>query len=49
MMKDAIADNNVLPFQVEYIRTVFGNVAGLDSAMLDDPDYCYANGVNINQ
>ena len=24
MMKDAIADNNVLPFQVEYIRTVFG-------------------------
>lgn len=49
MMKDAIADNNVLPFQVEYIRTIFGNVAGLDSAMLDDPDYCYANGVNINQ
>lgn len=49
MMKDAIADNNVLPFQVEYIRTVFGNVAGLDSAMLDDPDYCYSNGVNINQ
>lgn len=49
MMKDAIADNNVLPFQVEYIRTVFGNIAGLDSAMLDDPDYCYANGVNINQ
>lgn len=49
MMKDAIADNNVLPFQVEYIRTVFGNIAGLDSAMLDDPDYCYAKGVNINQ
>lgn len=49
MMKDAIADNNVLPFQVEYIRTVFGNISGLDSAMLDDPDYCYANGVNINQ
>lgn len=49
MMKDAIADNNVLPFQVEYIRTIFGNVADLDSAMLDDPDYCYANGVNINQ
>ena len=49
MMKDAIADNNVLPFQVEYIRTVFGNIAGLDSAMLDDPDYCYVNGVNINQ
>lgn len=49
MMKDAIADNNVLPFQVEYIRTIFGNVASLDSAMLDDPDYCYANGVNINQ
>ena len=48
MMKDAIADSNVLPFQVEYVRTVFGSGAGIDSAMLDDPDYCSANGLDIN-
>lgn len=49
MMKDAIADSNVLPFQVEYVRTVFGSGAGIDSAMLDDPEYCLANGLDINK
>lgn len=49
MMKDAIADSNVLPFQVEYVRTVFGSRAGLDSTRLDDPDYCSENGLDINK
>lgn len=49
MMKDAIADSNVLPFQVEYVRTVFGSMAGLDSTRLDDPDYCSENGLDINK
>lgn len=49
MMKDAIADSNVLPFQVEDVRTVFGSRAGLDSTRLDDPDYCSENGLDINK
>lgn len=49
MMKDAIADSNVLPFQVEYVRTVFGSKTGLDSTRLDDPDYCSENGLDINK
>ena len=49
MMKDAIADSNVLPFQVEYVRTVFGSKTGLDSTRIDDPDYCSENGLDINK
>ena len=48
MMKDAIADNNVLPFQVEYVRTVFGEGENIDSFMLDDPDYCAEHGIDID-
>ena len=43
MIKDAIADGNVLRFSVEYQRTIFArNLAlkGIDPEQLDDPEYC---------
>ena len=43
MIKDAIADGNVLRFSVEYQRTIFAHqmkMNGLDPERLDDPEYC---------
>ena len=42
MIKDAIADGNVLRFSVEYQRTIFArNLAkGIDPEQLDDREYC---------
>lgn len=51
MIKDAIADGNVLRFSVEYQRTVFAkNVAlkGIDPEQLDDPDYCKRHNIDID-
>lgn len=48
MMKDAIADSNILPFQVEYIRTVFGSGEGIDAERLDDPEYCSAHNIDMD-
>lgn len=48
MIKDAIADGNVLRFSVEYQRTIFArNLAakGIDPEQLDDPEYCKRHGL----
>lgn len=51
MIKDAIADGNVLRFSVEYQRTLFAhNIAmkGIDPEQLDDPDYCKRHKIDID-
>jgi len=51
MIKDAIADGNVLRFSVEYQRTIFvKNIAqkGIDPEQLDDPEYCKRHNIDID-
>lgn len=51
MIKDAIADGNVLRFSVEYQRTLFAhNIAlkGIDPEQLDDPLYCKRHNIDID-
>lgn len=51
MIKDAIADGNVLRFSVEYQRTIFARDSvkkGINPEYLDDPDYCRRNNIDIN-
>lgn len=51
MIKNAIADGNVLKFSVEYQRSLLvKNIAdkGLDPDKLDDPEYCRIHNVDIN-
>ena len=51
MIKDAIADGNVLRFSVEYQRTLFAyHVAmkGIDPEQLDDPEYCKRHNIDID-
>lgn len=51
MIKNAIADGNVLKFSVEFQRSLFiKSVAdkGLDPEKLDDPEYCRIHNVDIN-
>ena len=51
MIKDAIADGNVLRFSVEYQRTLFAhNVAmkGIDPEQLDNPEYCKRHNIDID-
>ena len=51
MIKDAIADGNVLRFSVEYQRTIFAhNIAarGIDPEQLDDPEYCRRHNIDID-
>ncbi|MCQ2473897.1 MAG: type I restriction endonuclease subunit R [Saccharofermentans sp.] len=51
MIKNAIADGNVLKFSVEYQRSMLvKNVAakGIDPDRLDDPEYCRIHNVDIN-
>lgn len=51
MIKDAIADGNVLRFSVEYQRTIFArNIAmnGIDPEQLDDPEYCKRHRIDID-
>lgn len=51
MIKDAIADGNVLRFSVEYQRTIFGKqiaVHGIDATQLDDPEYCKRHNIDID-
>lgn len=46
MIKDAIADGNVLRFSVEYQRTIFARnlaVKGIDPEQLDDPGILQAS------
>ena len=51
MIKNAIADGNVLKFSVEYQRSVLVKkvqAQGLDPEKLDDPEYCRLHNVDIN-
>lgn len=51
MIKNAIADGNVLKFSVEYQRSIFVKkveAKGLDPDKLDDPDYCRIHNVDMN-
>lgn len=50
MIKDAIADGNVLRFSVEYQRTIFAKqiaMKGIDPEQLDDPEYCKRHKIDI--
>ncbi|MBR3516873.1 MAG: type I restriction endonuclease subunit R [Lachnospiraceae bacterium] len=50
MIKDAIADGNVLRFSVEYQRTIFAHkiaAKGIDPEQLDDPEYCKRHNIDI--
>ncbi len=52
MIKEAIADGNVLRFSVEYMRSVDAkkvSIPGFDAAKIDDPDYCRQMNVDIDQ
>ena len=51
MIKEAIADGNVLRFSVEYMRSLNAdkvNIAGFDPDKIDDPDYCKRMNVDID-
>ena len=51
MIKNAIADGNVLRFSVEYQRTLFAhNIAlrGIDPEQIDDPEYCKRHKIDID-
>ncbi len=50
LIKDAIADGNVLPFSVEYQRTIFAHgkaTNGLDPEQIDDPEYCRQHNIDL--
>lgn len=52
MIKDAIADGNVLRFSVEYQRTMFAKsiaLRGVDPEQLDDPEYCKRHNIDIDE
>ena len=51
MIKDAIADGNVLKFSVEYQRTIFARnltIKGIDPEQLDDPEYCKRHKIDLD-
>ena len=51
MIKDAIADGNVLKFSVEYQRTIFAHnisLKGIDPEQLENPDYCKRHNIDID-
>ena len=51
MIKDAIADGNVLRFSVEYQRTIFAHqvaLKGIDPEQLEDPDYCKRHKIDMD-
>ncbi|MCM1166658.1 MAG: type I restriction endonuclease subunit R [Lachnospiraceae bacterium] len=51
MIKEAIADGNVLRFSVEYMRSINVsrvNINGVDPAKIDDPDYCKSKNIDID-
>ncbi len=51
MIKDAIADGNVLRFSVEYQRTIVARglaMKGVDPEQLDDPEYCRRLNIDID-
>ena len=52
MIKDAIADGNVLRFSVEYQRTIFARQIqknGINPEQLDDPEYCKRHNIDMTE
>lgn len=53
MIKEAIADGNVLRFSVEYMRNINISKApkgkNIDADKIDDPIYCKQNGIDISK
>lgn len=52
MIKEAIADGNVLRFSVEYMRSIKASsvpIEGIDPKKIDDPDYCKSKNIDINE
>lgn len=52
MIKDAIADGNVLRFSVEYQRSIVARsiaAKGIDPEQLDDPEYCKRHNIDIDE
>lgn len=50
MIKDAIADGNVLQFSVEYQRTIWAKTIadkGINPEYIDDPDYCRQHNIDM--
>lgn len=50
MIKEAIADGNVLPFSVEFMRSIAVENTGddsIDSDRLDDADYCRRHNIDV--
>lgn len=50
MIKEAIADGNVLPFSVEFMRSIAVEDTGddsIDSDRLDDADYCRRHNIDV--
>lgn len=50
MIKDAIADGNVLRFSVEYHRTIFARQVqknSINPEQLDDPEYCQRHNIDM--
>ena len=50
MIKEAIADGNVLRFSVEYMRSISANsisAQGIDPDKIDDPDYCKSKNIDL--
>lgn len=51
MIKEAIADGNVLRFSVEYMRSINASkvsIEGFDPAKIDDPEYCKRMNVDMD-
>ena len=52
MIKDAIADGNVLRFSVEYQRTIFAHQVmknGINPEQIDDPEYCKRHNIDMTE
>ena len=52
MIKDAIADGNVLRFSVEYQRTIFARQVvknGINPEQIDDPEYCKRHNIDMTE
>lgn len=50
MIKEAIADGNVLPFSVEFMRSIAVESTGdetIDADRLDDADYCRRHNIDV--
>jgi type I restriction enzyme R subunit len=52
MIKEAIADGNVLRFSVEYMRSISADsipIQGFDPEKIDDPDYCKSKNIELDE